>query len=351
MPTLLLLMTPLVLFLGLCVGPVAITPPQVLSQLPYLLSSQSPAEPNLMSSYAIVRELRLPRTFLAWLVGSGLALSGAAMQGLFRNPLADPSIIGVTSGASLGASVAVVIIGPQIDVWLGLSGLVVGAFIGGLLAVLIVYRLASETPLSAKTGSLLSGQGNSVATMLLVGIAITALAGAANSALAFVADNETLRRISLWNMGGLDGANDQRLIFGVFIILPAMFIVWRSHRSLDALLLGESEAHYLGVNVSHLKRLLIVMVALAVATSVALAGVIGFVGLVVPHLLRMVVGPSHRQLMLCSALAGGILLVLADVLARSLVSPAELPVGVVTAVLGAPFFIFLLRQRRGHGLQ
>ena len=130
-----------------------------------------------------------------------------------------------------------------------------------------------------------------------------------------------------------------------------MIVVWRSHRSLDALLLGESEAHYLGVNVSHLKHLLIVMVALAVATSVALAGVVGFVGLVVPHLLRMVVGPSHRELMLCSALAGGILLVLADVLARSLVSPAELPVGVVTAVLGAPFFIFLLRQRRDNGLQ
>lgn len=350
MPIVLLLITPPILFLGLCVGPVAITPTEVLSQLPYLLSSQSPVDPDLMSSYPIIRELRLPRTLLAWLVGGGLALSGAAMQGLFRNPLADPSIIGVTSGASLGASVAVVIIGPQIDVWLGLSGLVFGAFSGGLLAVLIVYRLASETSLSVKTG-LLSGQGTSVATMLLVGIAITALAGAANSALAFITDNETLRRISLWNMGGLDGANDQRLILGVFIILPAMFIVWRSHRSLDALLLGESEAHYLGVNVSHLKRLLIVMVALAVATSVALAGVIGFVGLVVPHLLRLVVGPSHRQLILCSALAGGILLVLADVLARSLVSPAELPVGVVTAVLGAPFFILLLRQRRGYGLQ
>lgn len=351
MPMLLLLITPVALFLGLSVGPVTITALDVWHLLPYIITSEPPLTPDLMSNYPIVRELRLPRTLLAWMVGAGLALSGAAMQGLFRNPLADPSIIGVTSGASLGASIAVVMIGSQIDVWLGLSGLVLGAFLGGLLAVLIVYRLASEGPFTAANSSLPSGQGTSVATMLLVGIAITALAGAANSALVFIADNETLRRISLWNMGGLDGANDQRLLLALFIIVPSMLIVWRSHKSLDALLLGESEAHYLGVNVVHLKRLLIVTVALAVATSVALAGVIGFVGLVVPHLLRLLIGPSHRQLMLCSALAGGVLLVLADVLARLLVSPAELPVGVVTAVLGAPFFILLLRQRRGYGLR
>ena len=351
MRPLLLVITPMVIFLGLCVGPVDTSLFQVWSLLPSIIVSQSPIDPDLMGSYPVVRELRLPRTFLAWLVGAGLAMSGAAMQGLFRNPLADPSIIGVTSGASLGASIAVVLIGSQFNAWLGLSSIVLGAFLGGLLAVVIVYRLASGAHSSVNAGSLSADQGTSVATMLLVGIAITALAGAGNSALAFIADNETLRRISLWNMGGLDGANDQRCLVGLLIIVPSMLILWRSHRSLDALLLGESEAHYLGVNVSYTKRLLIMVVALAVATSVALAGVIGFVGLVVPHLLRMLIGPGHRQLMVCSALAGGILLVLADVLARLLISPAELPVGVVTAVIGAPFFILLLRQRNGYALQ
>jgi iron complex transport system permease protein len=356
---LLVLLTPFVFLLGLGIGPVAIDAQQLLYLLPRLLNDAllSPLglgnaavhDPALSSLHIIIMDIRLPRTLLAWLVGAGLAISGAAMQGLFRNPLADPSIIGVTSGASLGASIAVVVIANRIGVggaeqWGGLSILVMGAFIGGLLAVLIVYRLSTASSDGVTSNS------TSVATMLLVGIAITALAGAGNSLLAYIADNNTMRSMSLWNMGGLDAANVLRVKLAGSIIIPAIFLLMCFSRQLDARLLGESEAKHLGVDVQRVKWALIVIVAIAVASSVALAGVIGFVGLVVPHMLRMVIGPSHRRLLPYSALAGGLMLVMADIVARVIVSPAEMPVGVITAILGAPLFIFLLRQRRDYGM-
>ncbi|MBT5292156.1 MAG: iron ABC transporter permease [Cellvibrionales bacterium] len=356
---LLVLLTPFVFLLGLGIGPVAIDAQQLLYLLPRLLNDAllSPLglgnaavhDPALSSLHIIIVEIRLPRTLLAWLVGAGLAISGAAMQGLFRNPLADPSIIGVTSGASLGASIAVVVIANGIGVggaeqWGGLSILVMGAFIGGLLAVLIVYRLSTASSDGVTSNS------TSVATMLLVGIAITALAGAGNSLLAYIADNNTMRSMSLWSMGGLDAANVLRVKLAGSIIIPAIFLLMCFSRQLDAMLLGESEAKHLGVDVQRVKWALIVIVAIAVASSVALAGVIGFVGLVVPHMLRMVIGPSHRRLLPYSALAGGLMLVMADIVARVIVSPAEMPVGVITAILGAPLFIFLLRQRRDYGM-
>ena len=356
---LLVLLTPFVFLLGLGIGPVAIDAQQLLYLLPRLLNDAllSPLglgnaavhDPALSSLHIIIMDIRLPRTLLAWLVGAGLAISGAAMQGLFRNPLADPSIIGVTSGASLGASIAVVVIANGIGVggaeqWGGLSILVMGAFIGGLLAVLIVYRLSTASSDGVTSNS------TSVATMLLVGIAITALAGAGNSLLAYIADNNTMRSMSLWSMGGLDAANVLRVKLAGSIIIPAIFLLMCFSRQLDAMLLGESEAKHLGVDVQRVKWALIVIVAIAVASSVALAGVIGFVGLVVPHMLRMVIGPSHRRLLPYSALAGGLMLVMADIVARVIVSPAEMPVGVITAILGAPLFIFLLRQRRDYGM-
>lgn len=345
----LILLTPFILLLGLSIGPVSISAQQLLHLLPSLLTDAAIDDPSLASLQIIITDIRFPRTLLAWLVGAGLAISGAAMQGLFRNPLADPSIIGVTSGASLGASIAVVVIanghgvaGPE--QWGGLSILVMGAFIGGLLAVLIVYRL------STASSDGITSNSTSVATMLLVGIAITALAGAGNSLLAYVADNDTMRSMSLWNMGGLDAANELRVILAGSIIMPAIFLLMCFSRQLDAMLLGESEARHLGVDVQRVKWALIIIVAIAVASSVALAGVIGFVGLVVPHMLRMLIGPSHRRLLPYSALAGGLLLVAADIVARVIVSPAEMPVGVITAILGAPLFIILLRQRRDYGM-
>jgi iron complex transport system permease protein len=287
----------------------------------------------------IIGKIRLPRVILAAVVGAVLAMSGAAMQGLFRNPLADPSLIGVTAGASLGASIAIVASGSTLSGLLGVSLVSLGAFVGGLLAVIVVFRLAT------------SASGTSVATMLLAGIAITALAGAITNMLEFYADNAMLRRISLWRMGGLDGANYQRVLLACTIGGLVLIALPRYAAALNALLLGESEARYLGVDLHRVKTGLIIIVAIGVGTSVALAGTIGFVGLVVPHIMRMLIGPDHRALLPASALAGALLLVLADTVARVALAPTELPVGVVTALIGVPFFISLLRQRGHYGMQ
>ena len=221
-------------------------------------------------------------------------------------------------------------------VLLGLPAISLGAFVGALITSVIIFRLA--------TGP----RGTSVATMLLAGIAISALAGAATNLLSYLADNDMLRRISLWQMGNLDGATWDRVTVCATIALLLAVLIPRESRALNAMLLGESEARHLGVNVEWLKRRLIIYSALGVATSVAVAGVIAFVGLMIPHLVRLLVGPDHRSLIPLSALAGAILLVAADALARVVVAPAELPVGVVTAILGAPFFLWLLIVQRGR---
>lgn len=286
----------------------------------------------------IIAEIRLPRVLLAGLIGAILASSGAAMQGLFRNPLADPSLIGVSAGASLGASIAIVAGGSMLAGAMGLALVSLGAFIGGLLAVIVVYRLAT------------SANGTSVATMLLAGIAISALTGAIGNLLEFFSSNDMLRRISLWRMGGLDGADYQRLSFACVTAALVLIGLPRYARALDALLLGESEARHLGIDVDRTTRSLVVIVAIGVGASVALAGTIAFVGLVVPHIVRMLSGPSHRALLRNSALAGAVLLILADLLARIVLAPTELPVGIVTAVIGVPFFVLLLRQRGQYGM-
>lgn len=286
----------------------------------------------------IVTRIRLPRALLAACVGALLGISGAAAQGLFRNPLADPSLIGVTAGAMAGGSLAIVLGGSALAGYWGLSLVSLGAFAGGVVAVLFVYRLA--------TGPM----GTSVATMLLAGIAITALAGSLNSFLEFIANSEMLRRISLWKMGGLEGADSLRVLIAFAITAIVLLTLPRYATALNALLLGESEARHLGIDVDRVKYRLIILVALAVGVSVALAGSIAFVGLVVPHMLRLLSGPDHRHLLLASAMAGAILLLLADTFARVAIAPTELPVGMVTALLGAPFFIVLLRRKMSPGL-
>ena len=314
----------------LALGPVAIAPGEVGAALwPWAAADDQNA--------LIVTAIRLPRAVLAALVGAILAISGAAMQGLFRNPLADPSLIGVTAGASLGASLAIVF-GGALAGAMGLTIVSIGAFIGAVLAVLLVYALATR------------GARTSVTTMLLAGIAIGALAGAATSLLEFSASNEMLRRISLWQMGGLDGATWARagLLAGVAVPVVAGLLVLAP--ALNALLLGESEARHLGFAVDAIKTVLIGLVALGVGVSVALAGAIVFVGLVVPHIVRLVIGPDHRLVLPGAALAGAVLLLGADVAARLLVAPAELPVGLLTALVGAPFFILLLRGSRDYAL-
>jgi len=259
---------------------------------------------------------------------------------LFRNPLADPSLIGVSSGASAGASFVIVFCGTWLhsSSFFGLTLVAFGASIGGALAVLLVYRLST------------SSTGTSVPTMLLVGIAISALAGALNGIFSFVADNEMLRRMSLWQMGSLDAANWFRV--GITGIAASILLITLPNQSqaLNAFLLGESEARHLGIDTERVKQRIILLTAIGVGTSVAVAGMISFVGLVVPHMVRLVIGPDHRYLIPSSAALGAILLIVADSFARIIVAPAELPTGILTALLGVPFFFWLLTKNH-HRIQ
>ena len=326
---------PLVL-LALMTGPVWISLENVARALTDQLSSVATGSQEGLILFSI----RLPRVILAGLVGVCLAVCGTAMQGLFRNPLADPSLIGVSSGASAGASLMIVLGGGallQSGQMAGLSVVALGAFAGGFVAVIMVYRLATTST------------GTSVATMLLAGIAISALAGALNSLFTFMADDEMLRRISLWQMGSLDAANWPRVWIAGLAVAILMSLLPREGAALNAFLLGESEARHLGIAVDAVKRKLILLTAMAIGVSVAVAGTISFVGLIVPHIVRLLIGPDHRYLIPASAMAGAILLILADAAARVVVAPAELPAGILTALLGTPFFFSLLaRNRRGE---
>lgn len=312
------------LLIGLVVGPEIILP---------LAAVSSDAA---ISDRLIVTEIRLPRTLMAAAVGGILAVAGALMQGLFRNPLADPSLIGVTSGASAGASVAIVLFAGALgsQELAGLSVVALGAFVGAGAATLLVYRLAA------------SDTGTSVATMLLAGIAISALAGAVSSFLEFISDNHMLRQISLWQMGSLTGTTWPLTMVAFAVLVLLMVISPRYANALNALLLGESEARHLGVDVTKLKLTIIGLVALVVGMSVAMTGTIAFVGLITPHIVRLLIGPDHRALIPCCALAGAVLLVLSDAVSRYVMAPSELPIGMVTAALGAPFFLSLLRQQK-----
>ncbi len=287
----------------------------------------------------VILELRLPRTLLAFCVGALLAASGAIAQGLFRNPLADPSLIGVAAGASAGASLVIVFLMDWQWPVFGLSLVSVGAFVGALITVLLIYRIASGP------------MGVSVSAMLLTGIAISFLASSLSGFLAFIADNEMLRHMSLWRMGGLDSAGYSHVWIALSVCVCMLLLLPRYYPALNALLLGESEARHLGINIQHVKFVVIFWLALGVGTSVALAGMVAFVGLIVPHAVRMLVGPRHEVLVPLSAVAGGVLLVLSDTLARTLMAPTELPVGLITALIGAPVFISLLTRRHQYGMQ
>ena len=324
----LVILLPVVALLSLTVGTVSISWVEALSAV-FGNSSSTQID-------TILFDIRLPRILLAIFVGAVLASTGAVMQGLFRNPLADPSLIGVSSGASVGASIMIVTAGGAIQggALVGLSLVSIGAFVGGFTATLLVYRLAT------------SGLGTSVTTMLLAGIAIGALAGALNSLLSYFSDNDMLRQISLWQMGNLSGASWLKVFIMGLVAVLLMSLFPRDSKALNALLLGESEARHLGINVQRVKRRLIVLTALGVGVSVAVAGLVGFVGLIMPHIIRLMIGPDHRWLIPASGLAGAVLLVIADSLARVVVTPAELPTGILTAILGAPFFVVLLLQQR-----
>ncbi len=287
----------------------------------------------------IIQQVRIPRTLLAIAVGAILAICGAVLQGLFRNPLADPGIIGVSSGASLGAAIAIVAFGgiaANYPMLMLLGTVPLFACLGGIIVTFIVYRLGT------------SQTGTSVTMMLLAGIAISAAANAGLGLLNYFADDQALRDLSLWTMGSLAGANKQSIYLSFATLIVLFYCYRRDADKLNAMLLGESEARHMGIDVQSVKRRLIVLAAAGVGVTVALAGIISFVGLIVPHLARMMIGPNYKSLLPVSMLLGALLLLFADMLARTAVAPLDMPVGIVTALIGTPFFLWLLIKQKGR---
>lgn len=290
-----------------------------------------------LTEAVILWEIRAPRTLLGACVGAALAVSGAVMQGLFRNPLADPGLLGVSAGAGLGALLAIVVGGALpfgMAAILGDALLPVMAFVGAWASMMVLYAVATR---SGRT---------SVATMLLAGIALAALTGAVSGLLIFRADDLQLRELTFWQLGSLSGSSWAKVAVAGPIILIATLIATTLAHGLNGLALGEASAHHIGINVQRTKNTAILAVSAATGAAVAVSGGIGFVGIVVPHLLRLATGPDHHGLLINSALLGASLLLMADVLSRLIVAPAELPIGIVTAVLGTPFFLWILLRRR-----
>ena len=278
--------------------------------------------------------IRLPRVLLAVLIGMALAVSGAVMQGLFRNPLADPGLLGISSGAGLAVAIAISLplaLPPLLALWLP----TLAAFLGSLAVMALIFSLSRLA------------LGN-LARLLLVGIAISALCSSVVGVLSWLSNDQQLRQLSLWGMGSMSQAQWPMLAVCAAFILPSLLLTLLRARHLNLLQLGEEDAHYMGIDVRRTQRQLLVLSALLVGAAVSVSGIIGFVGLVVPHMMRFCLGSDHRWMLPGSALAGAILLLLADTLARTIVVPAEMPVGLLTSLLGGPWFLWLiLRQQRG----
>lgn len=285
----------------------------------------------------VLFSVRLPRIAIAIVIGAMLAASGAIMQGLFRNPLADPALVGVSSGGALAAT-ATIVIGDRMaqkSVALPFAMLPIAAFLGSLITTAVLQRLATR------------GRTTSIAVFLLAGLAIAALANAGIGLLVFMADDRALRDITFWLLGSLGGATWEKVSLIAPFLIAMLVAVPFIGRGLDLLVLGEAEAFHMGIAVERLKRIAIVLIAAMTGAAVAFAGVVGFVGIIVPHLLRLLIGPGHRKLLPASALFGAILLLAADTAARTIAAPAEVPIGVLTAVVGSPFFLVLLLRQRG----
>jgi len=289
----------------------------------------------------VLWNIRLPRLLLTVLIGAALGVSGAALQGLFRNPLVEPGLIGVSSGSALAVVVFIVFGSNWVALHQFASSVVlpVIAFVGGLIATMLVLYMSAQW------------ERTSVAILILSGVAINALAGALMGLVIFYADENQLRTFTFWTLGNLSGANWNNLAIATPLLLLSIVGLLSHSKALNAIALGEAEAFHMGFDVERVKRRVIFFCALATGVSVSLAGIIGFVGLVVPHLIRVMFKSDNRLVMPASVLMGPVLLMIADLLARTIAAPAELPIGVVTALLGAPFFIFLLlRAKRKNEL-
>jgi iron complex transport system permease protein len=283
---------------------------------------------------SVVWAIRLPRVILGVLVGAALAVSGAALQGMFRNPLADPGLIGVSSGAALGAVIA---LGLSIT-WFGIATTPLFAFAGGVVTAIIGYTLARH---NGRT---------EIVTLVLAGVALNTFAGAGTSMVTFVANDAQLRAIIFWSMGSLGSSTWESVAAASPFILVGLLASTRWGHPLNLMVLGEREARHLGVDTERVRMTVILLTALMTGATVAVAGVIAFVGLIIPHLVRLAAGPDHRTLLPASALAGALLIVMADLFARTVISPLELPLGVLTALIGGPFLlVMMLRARRAQG--
>lgn len=329
---LLLAVLSVAVLLSFGVGPLKLPATEVLRAI---AAQVGLADPQLVSArdMGVVWQLRIPRALLGALVGASLAMAGVALQGLFGNPLADPGIVGVSQGASLGAVAAIVLGASAIGSWL----IPIAAFVGGGGATTLIYLLARPS------------RGEGTATLLLVGIAIGAACWAAVGFLTYIATESELQSLVFWQMGSLAhaGWTDVAAVAPVFGV--GLLALWRLATPLDMLALGERQARHIGLDVARTRLLLVVFSALLVGAAVAFAGSIGFVGLVVPHLVRMLSGPGHRWLLPLSGVSGALLVVVADTAARTLDPPSEIPLGLFSAALGAPFFLWLvLRSRSGR---
>jgi iron complex transport system permease protein len=319
--------------LSLSVGATGVS----LAALPRVLMAlvTGESDPTTVREQLVLMEIRLPRLLIGAFVGAALALSGAMMQGMFRNPLADPGLIGVSSGAALAAVTTIAAsngLALPLARALGPYLLPIAAFGGGILATAALVAVA------ARRGELAIG------TLLLAGIALAALASSLTGLMAYASDDRELRDLTLWMLGSLSGASWPKAIALAPFAIGLALVVPRLVCGLNGLVLGEAEAFHMGIDVDRMKRVVILATAAATGAAVAVSGIVGFVGIIVPHLVRLLAGPDHRTVLPGSALLGAALVLSADVLARMLVRPAELPLGVVTALLGAPLFLHLIRR-------
>ncbi|OED42741.1 ABC transporter permease [Endozoicomonas sp. (ex Bugula neritina AB1)] len=316
----------LVFLLSIAVGPLSLSLPEVLSALGHVFNNESLNDVEQLNA-TVVWDLRLARAVTALIVGGSLAACGAAMQGLFGNPLADPGIVGVSSGASLGAIFVIVLGLSTFGVWT----LPAGAFLAGIATTFIIYSLSKP------------GEGGADSSrLLLVGIAINAISGAIAGLMTYLATTDQLMSLTFWSMGSLSSASWTTVAITIVPALAGLLMLQFWAKQLDLLALGEREARHLGVDVDSLRRWLVVITALLVASAVSFSGTIGFVGLIVPHIIRLTIGPMHRYLLPLSALGGALLLMLADIAARTLDPPGEVPLGVLMGAIGGPFFLWMI---------
>jgi iron complex transport system permease protein len=317
--------------------PFATTFQVLLSQLPFV--DITPASPEIFGAplsleilETIVLDIRLPRIFLAGLVGAALAVAGATYQGLFRNPLADPYLLGVSAGAGLGATIAMLI--PFTLSWMSAGAVPLFAFIGAVGAVAVVYSLARV------------GKTLPTTTLILAGVALSALLASTSSYLMTISGGE-LHRIVFWLLGGLYLTKWSQVWTVLPCVLAGLAVIWIHARPLNVMQLDEEQAQQLGINVERVKLILLAAATLVTSSAICFTGLIGFVGILIPHAVRLIWGPDHRFLLPLSTLVGAIFLILADTLARTIMPPTEIPVGIITAFCGAPFFLYLLRRRKG----